>query len=178
MQEWDIRARLKRIETKIDAQSALLIEMFATITGANVPDDLLLKLTGESMAKTNKLAMVPVGSKRMAMPGVKWSTLAANLQLVPIGADGNPIPSFDPTKESVVLSVDNTSLVTVTPGADPLHDTLTRLAGALGNVVLTAVLASTETPPAFSPITSTLPIELDPPPPPQPTDLLIEITGN
>ncbi len=123
-----------------------------------------------------KVKMQSKNRKGAVMPGVKWSTLAAGLELVPVGDDGNPIPGFDPAKITSTLTFDPPDLVTVAPGPDAVTYTATRAAGALGNGVFTATITAKDG--SYGPLTSTLPVELDAPPPPNPTDLHIKISGN
>lgn len=127
-----------------------------------------------------KLKMQPKGGKsggapRQAMPAQKWSTLAAGLELVVVDNQGQPIPNFDPSKVTSTLTFDPPDLVSIAPGADAVSYTATRAAGSTGNGTFTATVTYLDG--SAGPFNSTLPIELDGPPPPQPTDLQIRIVA-
>jgi hypothetical protein len=141
---------------------------------------LVFKEHQDMAAQKFKLAPAAKG-KGAVMPSVNWSTLSAGIVFQVVDANGIPVGTIDPTTVTTTLVVQDGSgnpstLASVTAGADSLNYTVTRAAGALGNITLVATLTyNTGSPGPFG---ASLPIVLNPPAPGAPADLNLVISGN
>lgn len=177
--EWDIRRTLRRIEDKIDAQSALLTQLYALLTGRGVPDDLKILISkGEDMPPiTRHVKMGPAKGSPKKLAGAPFhippGTTALVIILDPIDATGADVT---PTPDMVGTLTDSLTPTGVVAGADTFHYTETIPAGtpASTQITLTGGLTSNLTPPAFQPLSAT--DVLITPPVPLPADLKITVS--